>query len=394
MNNSNFTIVDTGTIPKFLTNGETALTEIYQKKSGKGTGAVAGVATIFILVLVGWAFAKFALPKIMSLISPVIAGVLSFFLVLFAFLMVKPMWKWFKAISNKVYKAAIRYNPEIAVENKINSFTEMADLFRNALAEVKKASAQFQDMASKSEKEIEEKKTNLERNRQKYKELKQKKSEINVKYQSLKTAFDSGKLCSQKERQPYYEAIEELTKVTKEMDRLSSDSKSDQTILEMNMDLVKKYGAKAHIFADWISFLDRGADQIENKKRELSVWWEAVKKEISVANAGKNATNALQFILRDVNGNQYDFDLATEYIIDKINSDYSITVQNMSDLKRHVAGLDFNSEDAFNDLERLLSDLETGEKLIPSAIEISSPVHKLSLDERQAAGVLGNLFDD
>ena len=162
----------------------------------------------------------------------------------------------------------------------------------------------------------------------------------------------------------------------------------------MNRDLVKKYAAKAHIFADWISFLDRGANQIDNKKRELSVWWEAIKKEINVANAGKDATNALQFILRDVNGNQYDFNLATEYIIDKINSDYSITVQNMSDLKRQVAGLDFNSEEAFDDLEKLLNDLETGEKLIPSALEISSPAHKLSADERAAAGVLGNLFDD
>ena len=393
MEDSNYTVIDTGIIPKFLTNGNGSLSEIYQKKA-KGTGIVAGAAVISLVGVSGWAFVKFALPLIMTMISPVIAGILSFFAVMFAFTMVKPVWKWFRAISNKVYKAAIRYNPEIAVENKINSFTEMAELFRNALAEVKNASAQFKEMATKSEKEIEDKKAGLEKNRQKLIQLKKEESELKNKVNSMKAEINNGKRRTQKERQPYYDALEELTRVTKEIDRISSDSHSDQTILEMNMDLVKKYAAKAHIFADWISFLDRGADQIDNKKRELSVWWEAIKKEINVANAGKDATNALQFILRDVNGNQYDFNLATEYIIDKINSDYSITVQNMSDLKRHVAGLDFNSEEAFDDLEKLLNDLETGEKLIPSALEISSPAHKLSSDERSAAGVLGNLFDD
>lgn len=393
MDDSKYTVIDTGIIPKFLTNGNGSLSEIYQKKA-KGTGIVAGAAVISLVGVSGWAFVKFALPLIMTMISPVIAGILSFFAVMFAFTMVKPVWKWFRAISNKVYKAAIRYNPEIAVENKINSFTEMAELFRNALAEVKKASAQFKEMATKSEKEIEDKKDGLEKNRQKLIQLKKEESELKTKVNSMKAEINSGKLRTQKERQPYYDALEELTRVTKEIDRISSDSHSDQTILEMNRDLVKKYAAKAHIFADWISFLDRGANQIDNKKRELSVWWEAIKKEINVANAGKDATNALQFILRDVNGNQYDFNLATEYIIDKINSDYSITVQNMSDLKRQVAGLDFNSEEAFDDLEKLLNDLETGEKLIPSALEISSPAHKLSADERAAAGVLGNLFDD
>ena len=392
MENPGYQVINTGIIPKFLANGETSLSEINKKT--KGTSIVAGGLVLSVVGVTGWAFVKFALPVIMSIIAPVIAGILSFFAVMFAFAMVKPVWKWFNAISNKVYKAAIRYNPEIAVENKINSFTEMANLFRNALAEIKKAQANFQDMASKAEKEIEDKKANLERSMQKLKKLRQEKAELSSKVNTLKAEVESGKRRTQKDKAPYYEALQDLTSVTKEIDRISSDSKSDQMILEMDENNVKKYGAKAHIFADWIAFLDRGADQIENKKRELSTWWEAIKKEISVANAGKDATNALQFILRDVNGKQYDFELATEYIIDKINTDYSITVQNMSDLKRHVAGLDFNSDETFNDLEKLLADFETGEKLIPSALEISSPVHKLTPDERAAAGVLGNIFND
>lgn len=39
MDDSKYTVIDTGIIPKFLTNGNGSLSEIYQKKA-KGTGIV------------------------------------------------------------------------------------------------------------------------------------------------------------------------------------------------------------------------------------------------------------------------------------------------------------------------------------------------------------------
>lgn len=388
----NYSVIETGTIPQFLSNGNNSLGQLYPKTS-KGSKVVAGVLATSAVGVLGYGFVTYALPAIMALISPVIAAILSGFSILFAVAMIKPTWKWFTAISDKLYKSAIRYNPEVAVENKIKSFDEMSSFFRSALAKIKQSQGEFKTLASNSEKEVSTIQARLETSKTKLVGLRKKKEELTVKVNSLKAEINNGTRRSTKERAPYYEALEDLTQVSKDIDRLASDTSSDQTILKMNMDLINKYAAKAHIFADWISFLDRGADQIENKKRELETWWAAIKKEISVANAGKDATNALQYILRDVNGKEYDFNVATEYIIDKINSDYSITLQNMSDLKRHVDGLDFNSDDAFNSLEKMLEDINSGEIAIPSAIEISSPAHKLTPDERQAAGVLGNIFD-
>ena len=384
-------IINTGVLPEFLS-GENSLQKIGGSKPGTGAKVVSGVIIAALVGGGGWAFIKFALPAIMAIISPVIAGVISFFAVLLGISLVKPAWKWFTAISNKLYKAAIRYNPEVAVENKLRSFDDMIRIFRDALAEIKKAAASFKELARKSEKDNVEIKSRLEEAKAKLIELEQKKAVLLQQRATLQAEIDSGKRKTQKEREPYYDAGRELTEVHKEIDRLASECKSYPTVYKMNTDLVQKYAAKAHIFSDWESFLDRGANQIDNKKRELKVWWEAIKKEISVANAGKKATNALQFILRDVNGNQYDFNLATEYIIEKINTDYSITVQNIDDLRRHVDGLDFKSEDALNDLEKLLRGIESGEIETPSAIEISSPVHKLTSTERSAAGVLGDLF--
>lgn len=384
-------IIKTGTLPEFLS-GENALQKIGDAKSGTSTKIVSAVLITGLLGGVGWAFIKFALPAIMAIISPVIAAVLSFFIVLLGISLAKPIWKWFNVISNKLYKAAIRYDPEAAVEKKLQSFDAMSQIFRDALAKIKKAAADFREMARKSEKDNAEIQSRLTENREKLTELRQKRITLKQQVDTLKAEVDSGKRRTQKEREPYFDALRELTTVEKDIDRIASDSKSDQTVYKMNSDLVEKYAAKAHIFADWESFLDRGANQIDNKKRELKVWWEAIKKEISAANAGKDATNALQFILRDVNGNQYDFNVATEYIIEKINTDYSITVQNMDDLRRHMEGFDFNSDDAFNDLERLLKGIESGEIETPSAIEISSPAHKLTSQERASAGVLGDLF--
>lgn len=381
---------DLGLLPAFLSGDGTSL-QVGPQKS-KGTKIVAATLVAGVVGVAGWAFIKFALPAIMAILSPVIAAVISFFLVMFAVAMIKPVWKWFTAIADKVYKKAIRYNPEVAIENKIRKFDDMIVLYRNALAKVRKTSSDFKQLAGESEKEAEEITERLKEAREKAKVLRIQLQEKELEVKKLKAEVDSGKRKTQKDREPYYKALNEFTNLQKQYDNLLSKSSSDQQLLKVDVAMTERYAAKANIFERWIRFLDLGSNQIDNKKRELTDWWAAVKKEMNAANAGRDATDALQFILRDANGGTFEFNYATEVIIDKINEDYSITAQNMQDLKRSVDGFDFNSEDAFNKLEKMLDDMESGKIEIPSAIEISNIQHDLTASEKQAAGPLGNIF--
>lgn len=389
--NSSLEKKDLGFLPSFFPSGNNSLQLTPQKS--KGTKIVAGALVTTAVCATGWAFVKFALPLIMSLISPVIAAIISAFLAMFAFAMIKPAWKWFTAIADKVYKKAIRYNPEVAIENKIRKFDDMIVLYRNALAKIRKTSADFKSLAGKSENEAEEIKDRLKEAGEIAKTLRTQIREKDEQVKKLKAAFDAGKLKTQAEREPYYQAMREHTELQKKLDNLLSKCSSDEQLLKMDTEMTRRYAAKAHIFERWISFLDLGSNQIENKKRELTEWWNAIKKEISAASAGRDATDALQFILRDANGGSLDFNYATEILIDKINENYSITAQNMHELKRSVDGFDFNSEDAFNKLEKMLNDMESGKIEIPSAIEISDMHHNLTSKEREAAGPLGDIFD-
>ena len=380
--------ITVGTLPELF--GERSLQKIKDFKDPKLMPSVLGVTAVG---LGGWAFVKFALPAIMAIITPVFAGILSAGLVMGSFALAKPVWKWFKAIGNKVYKAAIRYNPEVAVENKIEAYENMSQTYRAALAKIKKASADFEVSAQKAEDEILEIQERLKKNDVKLKQFRAELANLKEKQAKLEEEMKSGRLKTQKEREPYYQVLRDVTRVSKMINNILSDCDSDRMVLSSDRNLVKSHAAKANIFAKWEAFLDMGANQIEIKKRQLGTWWNTVRKEIEAAKAGREATEALQFIIRDTKGNDIDFNIATEIIMSKIDEDYAVALQNFDDLQRHVEGFDFNSEESFSELERLLNDIEVGKIETPSAIEIASPAHTLRTDELKAAGVLGSLFD-
>ena len=384
MDNNNALTKSVGSLPAFLSGAK-----ITPEKTAKIVPSVIGITAVCVG---GWAFVKYAVPAIMKIISPLFAAGAAVVLVAFAIALAKPTWKWIKAIAHFVQRWAIKFDPEIEVENRLKKFDEMAEIYSNALASMRRAAANFSNFANEAEKSIEEKKQRLEANKKKMEELQLERDKEQIEVNRLKADINSGKLKTRKEREPYNEALRRLTDIQIKLDKLASQVTSDSDILKMKLDSVKSYASKANIFDNWVLFLRRGVGLIENKKEELSNWWQAVKQEMEAAKAGKDATEALKFVLLGKDGQKYDFEFATECIIGQIDKNYTITAQNMEDLMRRVDGFDFNSDDAYNQLDKLLKDLETGEIEMPYASEIANPAHELTSSERAAAGVLGQIF--
>lgn len=384
MDNNTALTKSVGTLPAFLS-GE----KITPEKVVKFVPSVVGLTAVGVGA---WAFVKYALPAIMTITSAVLAGGIAVFLVAFGVAIAKPVWRWMKGVGHVIKRAAIKFNPEIEVENRLMKFDEMANIYKDALASMNRAAANFSNYANEAEKSIEEKKQRLEANKKKMEELRLQRDQAQIEVNRLKADVNSGKLKTRKEREPYHEALRRLTDIQIELDKLASRVTSDSDILKMKRDSVQNYAAKANIFANWVEFLRRGVGLIQNKKEQMNEWWTAVKQEMEAAKAGKDATEALKFVLYGEDGQKYDFDFATEYIMNQIDKNYSITAENMRSLMDRVDTFDFDSDDAYDQLERLLKDLETGEVEMPFAAEIATPVHQLTSSERAAAGVLGQIF--
>ena len=293
-----------------------------------------------------------------------------------------------KAIANKVHRAAIRFNPEIEVENRLTKFGEMVKIYREALAKMESAKNRFVTFASDAEKKVKSLEDNLKVHKKQMDELRQQKLEAQAHVAKCK----ANKPKTQKEREEYLNALDRLTSIDVKLNRLASRVTSDTNLLNMNRSWIESYAAKANIFANWVSFLKIGSGLIENKRIELDNWWTEVKEQMKAAEAGRDATEALRFALSDADGQEYDFEYATSLILDTIDKNYSLTSQNMEELMRTVDGFDFSSDDAYDKLQKLLTGLENGEIEMPFAREIASPSHELTAKERASAGVLGQVF--
>lgn len=388
-NESNAPVITIGkAIPELFSKGSKSLEEMYPKTSML-TKFLSTMLILGAIGLGGYAFVAYALP----IIGQVAGGVASAGLVIFAVAMAKPAWKFFTAVSDKLCKRIYRYNPDVFIEKQISSISNASRLYSEKCAVMKQVSAEMETQANEAEAEAEKLLQQLKKDNKEKQELSQQHSEKKAEVDRLKAEIDSGKLKTRKEREPYKQALRDLTSLEKRLATLTSNMTIHRKQMEADKARVEMFAAKSNIFERWIRFLDLGANMLENKRLELASWWETVQKDMKAAKAGKDATDALQFVLRDANGKSVDFDEACKAITNEINANYSRTVQNMADLQKFVDGFDMNSEDAWNELEQMLEQFDTGEEKIPMAAEITSPSHELTSSERQAAGMLGNIFD-
>jgi hypothetical protein len=384
------TKVITNVLPSFLSGEYNTMGQITKKP--KGTKIIAGTLIVSVVGVLGYGFVKYALPLIMSMISPVIAGILGFAAVAFAFAMAKPVWKWFTAIANKVYKAAIRYNPDVAVENQLKKLDDMSALYSTARAKLKLAIAQFIDLANTSQAEVDKIQRRLTGYKKELDELQKKKAAISKKVDSLEQEVKAKKRSPRDEE--YLTALRERADIINKINTLTTKISTDSMIYPMKKNLTESSAAKASIFTKWDLFLGNGACIFENRKIQLETWWDAIKKELPAAQAGRDATDALKLVF-NINGSSktVDFQVAVEAIEQKLNTDYAITVQNMSDLERCIDSFGTDSNSAEEKLEELLEQFENGDCVIPVEV-IASPAHVLSMSERNSAGVLGHLFNE
>lgn len=359
-----------------------------QKKSIKDFG---GLIKLGVLGVGIWAFVKYALPLIMAMISPVIAAIFTFFAIMFSLAMIKPAWKWFTSLADLFRKYAIKQNPEREVEKKQQLLENMHQDYVDAQSIIKKTAAEFRMWASQNEEEAGTQQEKIESNQKKAKTLRETRDSLKGKVDELEAQIKNGVLKTQKDKEPFYQAQDELTTVEGELFRLMSSSKTNEFTMNSNIRLTRSYAAKAHIFSKFDRFLTLGAIQIESKKREFAVWWEATKKEIAASKAGKDATEKLRFILGP--DNDVDLNTALAVINDQISDNYAKTAQLMGDFKRTMEGFDFNSDEAYDHLEGLLKKMEEGQMEIPSTREITSSRHTLTYSEKNSAGMLGNIFD-
>ena len=69
-----------------------------------------------------------------------------------------------------------------------------------------------------------------------------------------------------------------------------------------------------------------------------------------------------------------------------------MTAQNLEDLERNTTSFNFDSDEAYEKLLAIGNKLDAGQIDIPDPSKISNPNHKLTHEEKNSAGPLGDIF--
>jgi len=340
------------------------------RKGEKPIGAVVGLV---IIGVVGYGVIRWVIPAVFIALSQVLAVIVTIVAVIFFILLMPAIFKLFRRIVRSFHKAIIRWNPFDELDEQKQKMWETHDLFLKHKSKIKQLRTDFEQMSNETRNVAENSKTEVQRQTKKAGEIKEKMDTL---------IAEKGE--GIKETDEYVELQQQFINAT-------SAGTRTNTILEKNIEWTTKYAARSNIFANLDRKLAIGATLLENKIKDFEESINIMKKDWEMAAASRGATAILKEILGP-GGQNWKLEYALEFVAGRISEDLAMTAQNLEDLERNTTAFNFDSDEAYDKLLSIGNKLDAGQIEIPNPSKISNPNHKLTREEKNSAGPLGDIF--
>jgi len=340
------------------------------RKGEKPIGALIGLTIIGTVV---YGTFKWIIPAVFGALSQVFAVIASVLAVLLFFLLLPAIYKLFRRIVRSFHKAIIRWNPFDELDEQRAKMWQTHDLFLKHKSKIKQLRTDFEQMSNETRKVAEDAKSEVQRQTKKAGEIK-----------GLIDKMVAEKGEGIKETDEYVELQQQFINATSAGTRMN-------TTLEKNIEWTTKYAARTNIFANLDRKLAIGATLLENKIKDFEESINIMKKDWEMAAASRGATAILKEILGP-GGQNWKLEYALEFVAGRISEDLASTAQNLEDLERNTTAFNFDSDEAYDKLLAIGNKLDAGQIDIPNPSKIGNPNHKLTREEKNSAGPLGDIF--
>jgi hypothetical protein len=340
------------------------------RRGEKPIGAVIG---LIIIGIIGYGTFRWIIPAVFGALSQVLAVIASILAIVLVILLLPAIFKLFRRIVRSFHKAIIRWNPFDELDEQKQKMWETHGLFLTHKAKIKQLRNDFEQMSNETRKVAEDSKEEVQRQTKKAGEIKEKMDNL--------IAEKGNEI---KETDEYVELQQQFINAT-------SAGTRTNTILEKNIEWTTKYAARSNIFANLDRKLAIGATLLENKIKDFEESINIMKKDWQMAAASRGATAILKEILGP-GGQNWKLEYALEFVAGRISEDLAITAQNLEDLERNTTAFNFDSDEAYDKLLSIGNKLDAGQIEIPNPVKISNPNHKLTREEKNSAGPLGDIF--
>ena len=339
----------------------------------RGEKPIASILGLILIGVLGYATIKWIIPAVFIALSQVFAVIVSVLAVILLLFLLPAIFKLFRRIVRWFHKAIIRWNPFDELDEQKQKMWETHDLFLKHKSKIKQLRTDFEQMSNDTRKVAENAKGEVQRQTKKAGEIKQ-----------LMDKMIAEKGVGIKETDEYVDLQQQFINAT------SAGTRANTT-LEKNIEWTTKYSARSNIFANLDRKLAIGATLLENKIKDFEESIGIMKKDWEMAAASRGATAILKEILGP-GGQNWKLEYALEFVAGRISEDLAMTAQNLEDLDRNTTAFDFDSDEAYEKLLEIGNKLDTAQIEIPNPSKIANPNHKLTREERNSTGPLGDIF--
>ena len=339
----------------------------------KGERPIGAIVALGLIAVVGYGTIRWIIPADFSALSQVFAVIASLLTVVFFILLMPAIFKLFRRIVRSFHKMIIRWNPFDELDEQKDKMWATHDLFLLHKAKIKQLRNDFEQMSNETRTVAENAKTEVQKQTKKAGETKE-----------LMDKMVSDKGEGIKETDEYVELQQKFINAT-------SAGTRTNTTLEKNIEWTTKYAARSNIFANLDRKLAIGATLLENKIKDFEESINIMKKDWEMAAASRGATAILKEILGP-GGQNWKLEYALEFVAGRISEDLALTAQNLEDLERNTTAFNFDSDEAYDKLLVIGNKLDAGQITVPDPVRIANPNHKLTREEKNSAGPLGDIF--
>ena len=343
------------------------------KKWRKGEKPIGSIIGILLIGVIGYGTFKWIIPAVFGALSQVLAVIVSILAIVLVIFLLPVIYKLFRRIVRWFHKAIIRWNPFDELDEQKQKMWETHDLYLKHKSKIKQLRNDFEQMSRETQKVAENSKSEVQRQTKKAGEIR-----------ALMEKMVAEKGAGIKETDEYVDLQQQFINAT------SAGTRSN-TVLEKNIEWTTKYAARSNIFANLDRKLAIGATLLENKIKDFEESIGIMKKDWEMASASRGATAILKEILGP-GGQNWKLDYALEFVAGRISEDLAMTAQNLEDLERNTTAFDFDSDEAYEKLLAIGNKLDAGQIDVPDPSKISNPNHKLTREEKNSTGPLGDIF--
>jgi len=353
---------------RLVTTGKESL-----KKWRKGEKPIGAIIGLLLIGIIGYGTFRWIIPAVFGALSQVLAVIVSILAIVLVIFLLPAIFKLFRRIVRWFHKAIIRWNPFDELDEQKHKMWETHDSFLTHKSKIKQLRNDFEQMSRETQKVAENSKSEVQRQTKKAGE---------IKAQMDQMIAEKG--AGIKETDEYVDLQQQFINAT-------SAGTRTNTVLEKNIEWTTKYAARSNIFANLDRKLAIGATLLENKIKDFEESVGIMKKDWEMAAASRGATAILKEILGP-GGQNWKLEYALEFVAGRISEDLAMTAQNLEDLERNTTAFDFDSDEAYEKLLSIGNKLDAGQIDIPDPSRISNPNHKLTREEKNSTGPLGDIF--